>query len=224
MDSTLLLSGHTCRLLLLLHYRPLAVLHFRRESPFFPLFYSSGPLSSYRRLPRVQLLNRSSTTGISCFLWQHYPRLTRASRSVKEQRESGGSTILFFFLLWSRSQFCVGALSQTQQHHQPEIPPPDTCGDGAAASSLLSSVLQNMKLLHHPAAVRSVVEESQQDRQLLAAFIYNNRLTDMALTWWFCHPLCNNPWSQSVLQQYSQVSICRCFWVNASNRFYFFYE
>lgn len=91
-----LLSGHTCRLLLLLHYRPLAVLYFRRESPFFPLFYLSGPLSSYRRLPRIQLLNRSSTTGISCFLW-HYPRLTRTSRSVKEHRESGGSTILFFF-------------------------------------------------------------------------------------------------------------------------------
>lgn len=77
----------------------------------------------------------------------------------------------------------MGALSQTQQHHQPEIPPPDTRGDGAAASSLLSSVLQNMKLLRHPAAVRSVVEESQQDRQLLAAFIYNKRLTDMALMW-----------------------------------------
>lgn len=52
----------------------------------------------------LPLVNWSSTTGISCFLWQHYPRLAWASQC--EQRKKEVAALFYFFLFVC---FCLKA-------------------------------------------------------------------------------------------------------------------
>lgn len=163
----------------------------------------------FRHLPQLQFVNRSSTTEISCFLWRHYPRLARASHSVKEHSRRGGSALIYLFCFaLKRVPASSGCSEPNTTAPTARNPPSDKRGDTAAQLPLcfLEYVAKRRDIAPYCSSQISVGKWLQDWKLPAAFFFFIKRLTEVTLMWLPCHPLCCNPCCRSVLQEI-QVSV-----------------